>query len=118
MITLGILEVGALSLLFYYIVKYNTQQKIQYIELSPREYNELLPYINNVRNENVEGVPPPYDIEIAQLNNNNHVEINNIQSNNIQSNNINRIQNNSQNNDDDTNSLPEYSNLIDNEQNI
>ena len=111
MITLGILEVGALSLLFYYIVKYNTQQKIQYIELSPREYNELLPYINNVRNENVGGVPPPYDIEIAQLNNNNnHVEINNLQSNNI-----NRIQNNSQNNDDDTNSLPEYSNLIDNE---
>ena len=114
MITLGLLEVGALSLLFYYIVKYNTQQKIQYIELSPREYNQLLPYINNVRNENEGGVPPPYDIEISQLNNSNCVEINNIQNSNINS-----IQSNNQyNDDDDRNSLPEYSNLIDNEQNI
>lgn len=114
MFTLGVLEFGALSLLFYYIIKYNTQQKIQYIELSPREYNELLPYINNVRNENEGCVPPPYDNQQLQLNNSNNIGINNLQSSNINS-----IQsNNNSNDDDDRNSLPEYSNLIDNEQNI
>ena len=114
MFTLGLLEFGALSLLFYYIIKYNTEKKIQYIELTSTEYNQLLPHINNVRTENEGGVPPPYDNQQSELNDSNNIEFNNIQSNNTNS-----IQNNSQSNDNyDRTSLPEYSNITNNEQNI
>ena len=60
MITLGILEVGVISLLFYYIIRHNSQKKIQYIELSAEEYNQILPYLNNASQINDNLVPPPY----------------------------------------------------------
>ena len=61
MFTLGLLEFGALSFIFYYIFKYNSEKKIQYIELSSTEYNQLLPYIHNIRQESEGGIPPPYN---------------------------------------------------------
>lgn len=81
MITLGILEVGAISLLFYYIIRHNSQKKIQYIELSSDEYNQILPYLNNVRQSNDNLVPPPYqntiscDDELIEINSSNSREL-------------------------------------------
>ena len=81
MITLGILEVGAISLLFYYIIRHNSQKKIQYIELSSDEYNQILPYLNNIRESNDNLVPPPYqntisrDDELIEINSSNSREL-------------------------------------------